>query len=176
MPNQITLPIPPDINPLSPNGYRFAITKLAGLTYWCQQLEIPGLILGAPEYTTPFTTQPIPGETLTYNQLNVQFLIDENMTNYMQIYNWIVALGFPNDYSQYIAFLADDTTNYAELAKNFSDGIVQILGSNNEPIKEIQFVDMFPTSLESITFSSTNDGVTYLVGQASFRYGYYKFL
>jgi len=34
---------------------------------------------------------------------------------------------------------------------------------------------MFPTSLETLTFASTNDGVNYLTGTATFKFGHYKF-
>jgi len=40
----------------------------------------------------------------------------------------------------------------------------------------LQFIDMFPITIESLMFASTNTDVQYLVGQATFRYGYYKFL
>jgi hypothetical protein len=172
----ITCPIPANINPLSPNGFMFSISKLPQMTYFCQQVNLPGITLGAPEFGNPFQTQPIPGESLTYDQLTVQFLVDESMANYISIYNWLVALGFPQGYDQYISFVGSDNTNYSELAKNYSDATLQILGSNNQAIKTVQFNDLFPVSIDSVMFSGTNADVQYLVGNATFRYGYYKFL
>jgi len=172
----ITCPIPANINPLSPNGFMFSISKLPQMTYFCQQVNLPGITLGAPEFGNPFQTQPIPGESLTYDQLTVQFLVDESMANYISIYNWLVALGFPQGYDQYISFVGSDNTNYSELAKNYSDATLQILGSNNQAIKTVQFNDLFPVSIDSVMFSGTNTDVQYLVGNATFRYGYYKFL
>lgn len=172
----ISCPIPENITPLSPNGFMFNITKLPNLSFFCQSVMIPGITLGAPEFGNPFQTQPIPGETLTYDQLTVQFLIDSNMANYKAIYNWIIALGFPESYEQYVTFNESDTINYSELAKNYSDGTLQILAGNNQMSQAIQFYDMFPTTIDSLQFSSTNNDVQYLVGNATFRYGYYKFL
>jgi hypothetical protein len=85
-------------------------------------------------------------------------------------------LGFPQSYQQYINFTGTDTTNYSELAKNYSDATLQILAGNNQVSQTLQFVDMFPITVESLMFASTNTDVQYLVGQATFRYGYYKFL
>jgi hypothetical protein len=134
-------------------------------------------MLGAPEFGNPFRTTPVPGETLTYDQLTVQFLVDESMTNYKAIYNWIVALGFPTNYSEYITFINDDDRGItSELAKNFSDATLQILGPNNQAIQTVQFIDLFPVAIDSLMFQSTNQDVNYLVGNATFRYGYYKFL
>lgn len=133
-------------------------------------------MLGAPEFGNPFNVAPIPGETLTYDQLQVQFLVDENMTNYRSIYNWIIALGFPQNYDQYTTFLSEQEAFLtSELAKNYSDASLTILSGSNNPVQTIEFHDMFPVSLDSLTFQSTNQDVQYLVGNATFRYGYYKF-
>jgi hypothetical protein len=176
MTTTITCPIPSNIVPLSPNGFMFNITKLPSLSFFCQQVNIPGITLGAPEFGNPFNVQPIPGETLTYDQLTVQFLVDSRMENYKSIYNWIIALGFPQSYEQYITFSEADTLNYSELATNYSDATLTILNGNNTTAQVIQFYDMFPTTIDSLMFAATNSDVQYLVGNATFRYGYYKFL
>jgi hypothetical protein len=176
MTTTITCPIPDNITPLSPNGFLFSIQKLPQLSFFCQQVNLPGLMLGAPEFGNPFQVQPIPGETLTYDNLTVQFLVDSRMENYTAIYNWIVALGFPNDYEQYVNFVdEDDRGMTSELSKNYSDATLQILSGNNQVVKTVQFIDLFPTAIDSLMFQATNQDVNYLVGNATFRYGYYKF-
>ena len=176
MTNILSCPIPDNITPLSPNGFLFNILKLPDVSYFCQQINLPGITLGSPEIGNPFNTQPIPGDSLTYDQLNVQFLIDSEMANYVQIYNWIIALGFPQSYQQYVSFInAQTQANLSELAKNFSDATLQILSGNNTAVKTIYFADLFPISLDSIMFQSTNQDVQYIVGNATFRYGHYKF-
>ncbi len=177
MNNTISCPIPDNISPLSPNGFMFSVKKLPQINFFCQQVNLPGITLGAPEFGNPFNVAPIPGETLTYDSLDVQFLVDENMQNYRAIYNWVVALGFPETYTQYLNFVNSNELNQtSELAKNYSDATLTILGSNNKPVQNIQFHDTFPVSISSLTFQSTNQDVQYLVGTATFRYGYYKFV
>jgi hypothetical protein len=171
----MTISIPAGLNPLSPNGFNFSITKVPGVTFFCQQATIPGIMLGDPTFSTPFSTQPLPGDTLSYDPLTIQFLIDEEMLNYNVIYNWIVALGFPESYDQYTTLLSNDQTAYGELAKNYSDATLQILDSNNNPVRSVTFQDVFPTSLETLTFASTNEGVNYLIGSATFKFGLYRF-
>lgn len=172
----ISCPVPDNITPLSPNGFMFAIQKLPDLNFFCQQVNLPGIQLGDPTFSNPFQVQPIPGETLTYDQLTVQFLVDVEMKNYTALYNWIVALGFPNDYSQYVNFInTDERLSISELAKNYSDATLQILSGNNQVVKTVQFIDLFPISIDSLVFQATNQDVQYLVGNATFRYGYYKF-
>jgi hypothetical protein len=174
--NTISCPLPGNITPMSPNGFNFTITKLPDLSFFCQQVTLPALSIGAPEQSTPFSTTPIPGEIATFDQLQVQFLVDSEMKNYKAIHNWLVALSFPQNYEQYTNFTASDTNQYSELAKNYSDGSLSMLDGTNNVAATVQFVDLFPLSLEGLTFQSTNTDVQYLVGNATFRYTYYKFL
>lgn len=171
-----TCPTPQNINPLSPIGYQFSITKLPDLTFFAQEVNLPGIILGEPEFGTPFARVPIPGETLTYEQLSLTFLVDEGMKNYRSIYNWMIALGFPQSYDQYITLSSEDTINYTELATNYSDATLSILNNSNVPSQIVSFKDMFPVSLDSLQFSSTQSDVQYLMGRVSFRFSYYNFL
>ena len=78
----MTISIPAGLNPLSPNGFNFSISKAPNVTFFCQSASIPGIMLGDPSFSTPFSTQPLPGDTLSYDPLTVEFLIDEQMLNY----------------------------------------------------------------------------------------------
>lgn len=173
----LTCPVPNNINPLSPNGFKFTIQKAPHLTYFAQEVTLPGITLGEPEYGTPFARVPVPGETLTYDQLDVRFLVDERMLNYKTIYNWLIALGFPESHQQYVDFKSEDDRNIiSELARNYSDGTLEILSNTNGTNQTVGFFDMFPTNISSLSFQSAVDDVTYLGATATFRFSYYKFL
>jgi len=172
----INLTVPPNVNPLSPNGFKFNIQKLPDIEYFCQQVHIPGITFGDPILANPFANMPIPGDHLTYDTLNVQFLVDENMDNYISIYNWIVALGFPQTYQQYITYINSQQSGVlSELAKSYSVGTMQILNNTNNPVRTLTFNDLFPIALETLQFQSTNDSGYYIVGSATFRCSYYTF-
>jgi hypothetical protein len=173
----ISCPVPSNINPLSPNGFQFSILRLPELTYFCQQVEIPTLSLPAPTQATPLSTNIMAGEILDYGELTIQFLVDENMANYKAIHNWMIGLGFPEDYEQYATFREQsEFADLSDVKKNFSDGFLQVLGNNNQVVQTIQFYDMFPTSLAALTLQSTNMDVNYLIGNVTFRYDLYKFV
>jgi len=97
------------------------------------------------------------------------------MKNYRSIYNWMIALGFPQSYDQYITLASDDTVNYSELATNYSDATLLILNNNNMANQVVSFKDVFPVALDSLQFSSTQNDVQYLMGRVSFRFSYYNF-
>lgn len=170
--------IPTNINPLSPSGFKFSIQKLPGLQFYCQTVNLPGVVLGEPSFGTPFSRIPVPGETLTFTDLTVQFLVDEDMSNYKALQGWLYGLGFPLDYQQYVNFQKLDTTSIGannDLAKNYSDASLFILTNNSVESILVSFRNLFPTSLESLTFTGIDTDVNYLIGNATFKYSYYEF-
>ena len=86
---------PNNLNPLSPNGFSFSVTKLPDVAFFCQRVQIPSVTLASVDQFNPFVNRPIPGEIMTFSELSLSFLVDEDMANYKAIFNWMVALGFP---------------------------------------------------------------------------------
>lgn len=174
MPTSTTLSLPENINPLSPNGFTFSITKLPNVSFFCQRVTLPNIQLASVDQMTPFSNRALPGDIMTFSELSVQFLIDETLQNYESIFNWMVALGFPESHDQYKNFVGtQDRLVYSEMAKNYSDGTLSILDSHNNAIKTFKFNDMFPISLDAIQFESTAMDVNYVLGNATFRYSYF---
>lgn len=165
---------PANLNPLSPNGFQFSIEQLPDLTYFSQGVTLPGIQLPNIVQSTPFADIKYSGTNPEYETLDIDFLVDEGMVNYIAIYNWIVALGFPETYDQYIGY-APKSSFLSNVDKNFSDATLTILGSNNLPVRSITFIDMIPVGLSSMRFTTTTDDVQYITCTASFEYSYYRF-
>ena len=165
---------PSNLNPLSPNGFNFSITKLPDVSFFCQRVIIPSISLASIDRPTPFVNTPIPGEIMTFSELSLQFLIDDQMLNYKTIYNWMVALGYPEDNKQYSNFVnGQNATVYSELARNYSDATVTVLDAQNNPTNAFKFYDLFPISLDPIQFEATAMDVNYVIGSATFKYSYF---
>jgi len=173
----MTCPIPGNINPLQSNGFLLGINKLPEISFFCQEANLPEISLPSAEMESPLSLMPIPGDKMTYGELNVIFLVDEDMSNYVAVHNWIVGMGFPESHDQYKNFISDrtDSFNKSPLVSGYSDGTLQILNSSNRPSRTIQFVDLVPISLSSLQLQSNTSDTIYLAGNASFRYTYYKF-
>jgi hypothetical protein len=100
------------------------------------------------------------------------------MSNYIELYEWLVALGFPTDYNQYRNFTGERLSRFpfvrnasgSSVAVAYSDATLTILDSNNVPKTNIQFKDAFPVSVEALDFDITSSSVDYFVGIASFKY------
>jgi hypothetical protein len=176
-------PIPNNINPLSPTGFTLSITKLPEVSYFCQTAQIPQITLGGVDIPSPLSVVKAPGELLHFNELVVNFIIDENMNNYSAIWNWLIGLGFPESWTQYQALINGSATStvgasgampaFGSIMGNYSDGSLQILGSNNVAVRTINFIDLFPISLGTLDFQSNVDDIQYLTGTATFGYAYY---
>ena len=68
------------------------------MSYLCQTASIPTMTVGAIDIPTGgFAALPIDGNAV-YQQLDLQFIVDESMENYMQIHNWMRALGTPESF------------------------------------------------------------------------------
>lgn len=165
---------PNNINALSPNGFTFSISKLPNVSFFCQRVMIPSISLASVDRATPFINTPIPGEIMSFTELNIQFLIDDKMENYKAIYNWMTALGFPEDHKQYSNYINSQASNvYSELARNYSDATVGILDAKNNITNAFKFYDLFPVSLDPIQMESTAMDVNYVIGSATFKYTYF---
>ena len=172
-------PIPNNINPLSPTGFLLSIQKLPDVAFFAQEVTLPDVTLPGIDVNTPLSRISVPGETLSYGDLTINFLVDEEMKNYSAIYDWLKGLGFPEKHQQYTDFISDarDDRNMYTRSENllqYSDGTLAVLGSNNVPVKAFTFVDLHPTSLSSLQFVANANDVNYLVGSVSFRYTYFQ--
>ena len=173
----LSCPIPSNINPLQSNGFMFSVNKLPEISFFCQEVNVPAITLPSADVESPLIVSPMPGEKMSFNDLTVTFMIDEEMTNYVAIYNWIVGLGFQESHAQYRELMAQRIGALAvnELMAGYSDGSLTILNSANNAIRTVRFVDMFPTSLSSIQLQSTTTDTMYLAGVVDFKYTYYYF-
>lgn len=169
--------VPNNINPLSPTGFRFTVAKIPEVEFFCQEVNLPDITLGESLVNTPLSKMYVPGEMLDFGTLDIQFLIDENLSNFRAIKNWLVALGFPEDHTQYTNYINQDQINRtSELARSMSEATLSILTNNSNENKIVVFKNVFPINLGGLQFTATDPDVNYLVGRASFRFTYYEFL
>jgi len=172
----LTCPVPTNINPLTSNGFNFNITKIPEVSFFCQEVNLPGISIQNVEVASPLSMIHLSGDMLNYDELSIQFLIDENMNNYKAIHDWIVGLGFPVDHTQFSRFIDGQSVGYTRLSKESSDATLQILNNTNNASQTIRFVDVFPTSLSSMLFQSTSTDTQYIVGNATFKIARYEFI
>jgi hypothetical protein len=172
----LTCPSPLNIKPLIGSGnYVFSATKFPALTLMIQDVALPTMDIGETTLATPLSDFPVPGDKINFAPLTLTFVVDESMSNYLLVNDWMVAMGFPDNHDAYINFIsrANILTDENELARGYTDATLTILGNNNRPLVQAYFVDCFPVSLSGPRFSSTNSDASPLTAEVTFRYNYY---
>jgi hypothetical protein len=97
----------------------------------------------------------MPGN-MSYDELQLGFLVGEKMKDYLSIYDWMVSLGYPDGLGQYRDYRSDCS--------------VFVLDSNLNPQYNIRFTDAYPTSLSGFTLDTTLTETQYVTASVSFRY------
>ena len=185
---------PSKLDYAEPTKFRFSIIKLPKVEYFCTAANIPGITLGNASQPTPLKDLPIPGDKLDYDNLTIQFLVDENLENYREIHGWLTGLGFPKDTSQFRALQNAGSDRYPttsdvginnEIGKVrkavqddgglYSDATLFVLSSKNNANLEIRFRDIYPISLSGLDYNQQETDIQYLTASVTFAYKIYEF-
>ena len=172
--------------------FRFLIDKLPKTEFFVKAANIPGVSIGEVTQPTPLSNITLPGDTLSFENLNITFIVDEFFNNYIEVQDWMRGTAFPVDHKEYLDLLrtgrdkspqsipsrvsieAGKTGNAPKDAPIYSDGILTILSSKNNPIAEVRFRDLYPVSLSGIDFTQDATDVTYLESTFTMGYAYYE--
>jgi len=163
-------------NFLSPNGFRFALRRSPQVAFFCNQANIPDMTLGVATQATYLKDIPVPGDKIEFGDLNLRFLVDEDLGNYMEIQKWIRGLGYPDSLNEFelLEAQAEVFGRYTKDQDNiYSDGTLSILSSNLVPKFQIFFRNLFPYSLSTMTFDATQSDQEYFTADVSFKYAIY---
>lgn len=167
---------PSNKNFLSPLGYRFSIKKTPTMNWFVTAVTIPSVTLNKTTMPTPFIQLPIPGDHIVYSDLQITFRVDEDMNNYLELYNWMQGIGFPDSYEQYkniaptsrgpLGGRSDSLTGDSI----YSDATLLVLSSSMNPITEVTFIDVFPVELSPLSFNSQLTDVQYVEATVTFTH------
>ena len=160
-------------NFLSGVAFKFNLTKFPKVDFFSNSARIPELNLELTRQPSYLKNIDVPGERLTYGDFTLRFLVDENMENYLSVYEWLTGLGFPETTKEF-AEIIKDKEGQRDPKEAFCDGTLRILNSNYREVAKVKFNDLFPTSLTSLDFDATNTDVQYFTAEATFKYTLYK--
>ena len=161
---------PSNRNFLSPLNFKFTIKKAPHVNFFIQKVNVPEINLKPPISTNPFVNIPYPGDHIDYSTLNITFKVDEDLQNYLEVHNWIKALGKPRDFSEYKEIQDKKSWTGDGI---YSDISVMVLSSTKMANYEVVYIDAHPISLSGIVFNTTDPDVNYIEASATFKYTYY---
>ena len=174
----------------SPTQFRMAINQLPKVEFFITACNLPGINLGEAVFPTPLKQIPIQGDELTFENLSISFLVDENLQNYKELHDWLIGIGFPQSRQQFKNFRSQtanrpgatrgnsqdigDVQPATPISPMFSDGTLTILSNKNNPVVEVRFEELSPVALGALAFDQEATDVQYLKATADFNYKYYE--
>lgn len=167
---------PENTNLLQPTKFLLSFDRIGTSQFFCQTVNLPGISLGSAPINTPVADIYAPGNKITYEELSIGFIVDENVQTWQDIHGWFRSIASPEGFGERNR-LSDMQTQFSKnKQKNYSDATLTILSGLNNPILRIQFFNAFPTSLSSIEFDTTKSADTILTASATFRFDYFNFI
>lgn len=158
---------PVNTNFLSPLNFRFSIKRAPNINFFIQKVTIPSLSL--PDITIPtvFHSIPWPGMEIKYGNFSITFKVDEDFQNYLEIFNWIAALGSTDSFEEYANIAAQPLYTGNGITSDIS---LLVLNAVKNPNYLFTMQDAFPTFLSEVVFDTTNPTINYVSATASFDY------
>ena len=181
---------PTELDYADPTKFAFKIMKLPTVEFFITQANIPGVNLGESIFPTPLKQIPVQGDDLTFDNLEISFLVDEKLTNYRELHQWLVGIGFPKARSQFSSFKSENSDVFPTGSQvkgettstgvptgtqsMFGDATLTVMTSKNNPIIEVRFSDLYPVSLSALQFDQQLTDTTYLTATCTFTYKLYE--
>ena len=161
---------PQNTNLLQPTKYLLNFKRIETVQYFCQSVNVPSIKLGEVSRATPFLDLYSPGTKLDYSLLDIEFIVDEELQTWKNLYNWFTSIADPNGFEK--------RTYKEELqrSEHFSDATLTILSNLNNPVLRINFNNLFPVSMGDINFDTRLSADNLITVAATFRYESYSYL
>ena len=162
-----------NLNYLQPTSYKLTIGRenYPNLEYFAQSVTHPGMIMNPVEMPyKQLSGIPFTGAKLTYNELSANLILDENLSSYDEMYNWMRRLLTQEEIP------AIKRNFKTKVVPTYSDIVVSILSSHNNKTKQIKYIDCIPIALGDITFESTATGTEFVTFAISFRFSYFDLI
>jgi len=161
------------IDQSNPALFKLSFNKFPNVEFWSYSVNLPGVTIGEVIQPTPILDLKLPGDKLTYDPLVLNFIVQENLANYIELYNWLFAIGHPMDLGQYRTKVRENPS-LSEKQNKYSDAQLIILSTKFNPIVKVTFIDTWPLSLSPLTYDSSISDVTPITTDVTLNYSYYK--
>lgn len=160
-----------ETNALQNNSYKLILPRFPHVEYFATDFVIPEVALPAAIVPTPLTNLPVAGDKPMFGPLKFDFLISEDMSNYIEAHQWLYNIGFAENHTDYTTYSNKD--KHQPLGEQ--DAKVVIYSSKGNPIKTITFYDAIPISLSGIAFTSQDPNTNFVKASLTMAYSIFDF-
>lgn len=164
---------PKNKNKLQSNSFELVFLRIPHVKYTTQNINLPGISMESTRLSNPRHYSVIDSGKVSFEPLNLEFGVDENLENYYEIFNWITSINPPDDIEKYNKLIESFKISTKKDEHNiFSDATLSILTNAGNYNISIIFKNMFPISLTGLDFTTT--GSTPMKASVSFEYTSYE--
>ena len=165
---------------LNKNNFRLLVDKVPNVEYYVRSVNIPGLTFSETEQAAGVGLNAFfPGDKVSFETLDVNILVDEDLENFKEIYDWmdkIVPVHDPSAFGTYTDTAVTGTNQLASIDNDlnqYSDITLVTNTNKNVPNRFFRFKDAFPISLSGLELESGADAEP-VIATVSFRFTYYE--
>jgi hypothetical protein len=150
-------------NFLLTNRFVFIIHRCPTVSFYIQRVNLPSISLGVTPQSNPSGIDiRFPGNKYVIEDLQVSFPVDENMKNYLELFEWMKLIA-----------PWKDNVQRTELSKATSDASLFIFNSAYKHIMTYKYYNLFPSFLSGLDFDITMPDVEPSIASAVFTYDYF---
>ena len=136
---------PTDRNLLAKDNFRAVFSNFPKMEYFIQSFEFPGVNVPPLKQPSYLKGVDVHGSLIEYDDLSVTFAINENFSNYREIYDWLVKTGTPQNLKQF------------EKPDKLENCTLMITSNNKNTTLKVRFDKIFPIALSSVTFDTISE-------------------
>ena len=129
---------PDSVNAQQNTNFKFTLLRAPNVTFWCSSVNIPQVSVGEVTIQNRFAPLHVPGSSVQYDPLRITFSVDEDFSNWSEIYNWMRSIVPFEDFTEML-------TNES---KYYSEATVHCLNSAKNPNLSFTFKKLLPVSLD----------------------------
>ena len=163
--------------------FKFDILKVPNTVYFAQEINLPGIAFsGDAIMNSRYKAMPFMGDTLDFSPLELSFLVQEDLSNYREIHDWMTGIGFPEARTQFgnlkteggqVVPSQGKSAGQENISGMFSDATLTITSAKNNPVIEARFQDVYPVALSALAYNQQESDITYLTANVTFTYKIY---
>jgi hypothetical protein len=129
-------------NLFNPTNHRVLILKSPNMTWFTQKVSMPGITNPPVNTADMFANIPRGGDKVKFDPLAFTFKVQDDFSDYLEIFNWIYGIGFPQEHQQYKTLI--EMPSWKGLRSDIS---IMLMTQTLVPSIEFTFHDAFPISL-----------------------------
>lgn len=157
-----------NLNFLQPTNFKVVIDRkrYGNLEFFAQRVSHPSVGISSPN--VPFqriSTISLPGDTLNFSELSFDVILDEDLSSYIEVFNWVSSL---------VEIPYEKNPLDRSEVESEVDITLTVQNSHNNTTKRIRYIDCVPTSIGILSMESVLGDDRVITFPVTFTVGYFE--